>query len=608
MSVPLEDYAFVSDMESAALVSRAGSVDWLCWPRFDSAACFCSLLHDESAGSWSMSPTSEFSATRAYAGHSLVLVTTFETSTGSVSLTDCLALTEESDPGDPHGSLPENVFVRRVSGLRGRVGMRMLYRPRLDYGSIVPWLRERDGAVEAVGGPDALDLVASVPLDVGHGEVTAEFDVAEGETFDVLLSYHRSHEPSRDLDANEAAGLVARTTRFWDEWVRRADCTGPWAQERLRSLVVLKGLTYAPSGGVVAAPTAALPEDVGGARNWDYRYCWLRDATFTLDALLDHGYTAAAEAWRDWLLRAVAGDPEDMQIMYGVLGERRLIEYELPLDGYEGSRPVRVGNAAHTQFQLDVYGELMDSFHSARRAGVDTPDHAWALERQVVEHVCDRWREPDDGIWEVRSGARHFVHSKVMAWVAVDRGVKAVEEFGEDGPVERWRRARDEMRAEILERGVDPARGCFVRSYGETEVDASLLMLPFVGFVDAREDVMRNTIAAVTEDLLVDGFVRRYRTEHVDDGLPAGEASFLMCTFWLVDCLVLLDRYAEAEALFARAASVSNDVGLFAEMYDVGRKRLVGNFPQAFSHVAFLASARALASAGATPLLNRGKR
>jgi GH15 family glucan-1,4-alpha-glucosidase len=602
----IEDYGFLSDMESAALVSRDGSVDWLCWPRFDSAACFCALLDDGSAGFWRIAPADQFESRRAYVGDCLVLETTFETAGGAVVLTDCLALGAPTEDARPV-PYPENVYVRRIRGLRGTVALEMVYRPRLDYGSIVPWFRERHGAVEAVGGPDTLDLTASVPLDVDKDGATARFEVSEGESVSFLVSYHRSHEPGRHLDPGDAGGLIDRTADFWRLWAEQVGGEGEWRELKVRSLLTLKALTYAPSGGIVAAPTTSLPEEIGGARNWDYRYCWLRDATFTLDALVDNGFTDEARAWRDWLLRAVAGDPEDMQIMYGLLGERRLLEYTLPLKGYEGSQPVRVGNAAHEQFQLDVYGEVMDSFHSARRAGIDTPDHAWALEREIVDHVCRRWREPDDGIWEVRSGPRHFVHSKVMAWVALDRGIKAVEVFGEQGPVESWRKTREEIRAEVLGRGVDPERGCFMRSYDEPELDASLLMLPFVGFVEATDARMVATIEAIERELVVDGFVRRYDTERVDDGLPPGEATFLMCSFWLVDCLVLLGRNDDAIELFRRLVSCSNDLGLLSEQYDSARGRLVGNFPQAFSHVALLTAASALASAGATRSVNRGR-
>ena len=606
MTKPIEDYAFISDMESAALVSRDGSIDWLCWPRFDSAASFCALLHDESAGHWSLTPATPFSTQRRYVDDTLVLETTFETDEGTAVLTDCLALEEVIEQDEPRAA-PENVLVRVVKGVSGRVAMRMVYRPRFDYGSTVPWLREHHGTVEAVGGPDALDIAASVPLTLGTAEVVAEFEVGAGESEMFLLSYHPSHKPTPEIRASEGDRLVNHTIGFWQLWAARVPNVGRWRAPIVRSLLTLKGLTYAPSGGVVAAPTTSLPEDIGGSRNWDYRYCWLRDATFTLDALLEHGFTAAARDWRDWLLRAVAGSPKDMQIMYGVLGERRLIEYTLPLNGYEDSKPVRVGNAAHGQFQLDVYGEVLDSFHLARRAGIETPAHAWALERAIVDHVCERWREPDDGIWEVRSGAEHFVHSKVMAWVAMDRGIKAIEEFGEDGPLDRWRGVREEIRADVFARGIDPKRNCFVRAYGEAELDASLLMLPFVGFVDPRDDVMVNTIEAVIEDLLVDGFVLRYRTDRVDDGLPPGEATFLMCSFWLVDCLVLLGRADEAHEMFNRLISTANDLGLLAEQYDVRRGRLAGNFPQAFSHVALVTSARALAKAGQVPSLRRGR-
>ncbi|MDQ4095289.1 MAG: glycoside hydrolase family 15 protein [Actinomycetota bacterium] len=605
MTRPIEDYGFLSDMESAALVSRDGSIDWLCWPRFDSAACFCALLHDESAGFWSISPAVPFSTRRRYLDDTLVLETTFDTDEGSVTLTDCLALEEVIERDDARAG-PENVLVRIVTGLHGKVPMRMVYRPRFDYGSIVPWLREHHGVMEAVGGPDALDLMASTHLTLGFGEVVSEFEVAQGTSDVFLLSYHPSHEPTPEVHLSEAGDLLEHTLGFWRRWASRVPRGGRWREAIVRSLLTLKALTYAPSGGVVAAPTTSLPEDIGGTRNWDYRYCWLRDATFTLDALLEHGFTTAARDWRDWLLRAVAGTPNDMQIMYGVLGERRLLEYELPLDGYEGSKPVRVGNAAHGQFQLDVYGEVLDSFHSARRAGIDTPEHAWALEREIVDHVCSRWRDPDDGIWEVRSGPRHFVHSKVMAWVALDRGIKAIEVFGERGPLDRWRAVRDDIRADVFGRGIDPKRNCFVRTYGDSELDASLLMLPFVGFVAVHDEIMLNTIDAVIEDLLVDGFVLRYRTDRVDDGLPPGEATFLMCSFWLVDCLVLLGRHQEALEMFERLLSTTNDLGLLAEQYDVRRRRLAGNFPQAFSHVALVTSARALANAGQVPSLRRG--
>ena len=602
----IEDYAFLSDMESGALVSRSGSVDWLCCPRFDSPSSFCALLGDESAGRWLIAPaTGVTSTSRSYRGDSFVLETIFETDEGSVLLIDCLALEEHSRPNEPRAVFPEHIFVRMVVGLTGRVPMRMDYRPRFDYGAIVPWFRHHDGSVEAVGGPDALDLVASIPLEVGSGAVEVDCEVGAGDEVAFLMAYHRSHLEAPVPDPANARALIEGTAGFWQEWADRCRHEGAWRDQVVRSLLTLKSLTYAPSGGVVAAPTASLPEEIGGSRNWDYRYCWLRDATFTLDALLDHGYSAEAREWRDWLLRTVAGDPEEMQIMYGVLGERRLIEFELPLRGYADSQPVRIGNAAYAQFQLDVYGELMDSFHSGRRAGLETPAHAWELEKKIVDHVCRCWQEPDDGIWEVRSGAAHFVHSKVMAWIAIDRGIKAIEMFGADGPVDEWKDTRARIRQEIFERGVDENRRRFKRTYDDPELDASLLMLPLVGFIDATDEIMANTIAGVEQELVVDGFVRRYRTEKVDDGLPPGEGTFLMCSFWLVDCLVLLGRQDEARAHFERLVATGNDLHLFAEQYDSSSKRLLGNFPQAFSHVALVTSAAAL-SAGKARGLRRG--
>lgn len=603
----IEDYAFLSDMESAALISTSGSVDWLCWPRFDSAACFCALLHDDSAGLWSIAPVEGIQRVeRAYRADTLVLETRFICESGVVLLVDCLALDEATVLEREGSSIPRHVFVRVVGCEEGEVDVRMDYRPRFDYGSIVPWFRRRSDGIEAVGGPHALDLASTLELEADREGVAIDFSVAAGDRVPFLLSYHPSHRDVPAAQPDQADALIERTESYWQEWADGCGYDGAWRDEVVRSLVTLKALTYAPSGGVVAAATTSLPEQIGGSRNWDYRYCWLRDATFTLDALLDHGYQGAAKAWRDWLLRAVAGDPEDMQIMYGVLGERRLLEYELELKGYEGSVPVRVGNAAHEQFQLDVYGEVMDSFHSARRAGIDTPEHAWELETVIVDHVCDRWREPDEGIWEVRSGPEHFVHSKVMAWVAVDRGIKAIETYGQSGPHERWSKTRDEIRADVMEQGIDRELQRFKRSYGDPELDASLLILPVVGFVPIDDPVMVHTIEGIQRELMVDGFVHRYRTEAVDDGLPPGEGTFLMCSFWLVDCLVLLGRNEEAEELFERLLATANDLHLLSEQYDPSAGRLLGNFPQAFSHVALVTSAAALRSAGQARAMRRG--
>ncbi|MEA2446643.1 MAG: hypothetical protein QOK47_280, partial [Actinomycetota bacterium] len=516
------------------------------------------------------------------------------------------ALEKGSDPDDPPGVIPEEVLVRVVRGVSGTVPVRMDYRPRFDYGSIVPWFRARHWGVEAVGGPDALDLVASIPLELGDREVVAEFEVTEGDSVSFLASYHPSHVVRPPRLVEHCADLMSNTEAFWTRWASRCTHQGPWREEIIRSLLTLKALTFSPSGGLVAAATTSLPEQIGGPRNWDYRYCWLRDATFTLDVLVDQGYTSEAEAWRNWLLRAVAGDPEDMQIMYGVLGERRLHELELDLEGYEGSRPVRIGNGAHEQFQLDVYGEVMDSFHSARRAGLATRKHAWELEQTIIEFVCEHWHEPDDGIWEVRSGSQHFVHSKVMAWVAVDRGIKAVENFGMQGPVSHWKKVRDEIRQDILAKGVNEKRGCFKRSYDDDELDASLLVLPIVGFIDAGEDLMTATIQAIEEDLFVDGFLLRYRSTEAADGLPPGEGTFLMCSFWMVDCLVLLGRMEQATELFERLVGVTNDLGLLSEQYQPRDGRLLGNFPQAFSHVAMVTSALALSTSESSRPIHRG--
>ncbi|MBW3595530.1 MAG: glycoside hydrolase family 15 protein [Actinobacteria bacterium] len=603
---PIEDYAFVGDTHSGGLISTEGSIDWLCLPRFDSPSCFAAILDPDLGGHWRIAPATEpTSVSRRYLGETLILQTTFTTDSGVVRLTDFLPV--EEGGGSPRDARPHEVIARVAECTDGHVEMTCDYRPRFDYGSIVPWFRPHDGAIEAVGGPDALDLVANVDLEADAEGVKSTFTLSAGETASFIASYHLSHIEVPPRSPETCHEFLEHTRSFWETWASRCRYTGRWRDEVVRSLLTLKALTFAPTGGVVAAPTTSLPEQIGGPRNWDYRYCWLRDATFTLDALLDEGYTDEAEEWRDWLLRSVAGDAEDMQIMYGVLGERRLPEIELSLAGYEGSKPVRIGNAAHDQFQLDVYGEVMDSFHSARRAGIDTPPHAWEMEKVIVDFVCENWHRPDEGIWEVRSGRKHFVHSKVMAWVAVDRGIKAIERFGKSGPLDRWIDVRQQIHDDVFAKGIDPQRGCFVRAYGEPELDASLLTLPFVGFVPATDPVMRNTIAAIKDELMVDGYVLRYRTERADDGLPPGEGSFLMCSFWLVDCLVLIGEMDEAEKMFESLRGIRNDVDLLAEQYDPRSRRLLGNFPQAFSHVAFVTSALALDSAGQTRSIHRGE-
>ncbi len=588
MSRPIEDYALIGDMQTAALVGRDGSVDWLCLPRFDSGACFAALLGCREHGRWLVAPADGASRTsRRYLGDSLVLETEMETDAGVVRLVDFMP---------PRETRPD--LVRVVEGVRGRVPMRMELVVRFDYGSVVPWVRRLDSALSFVAGPDALEL--RTPVDTtGVGLTTvAEFSIAAGQQVPFVLTWHPSHQaPPDPIDA-----LTARsdTEAWWAKWSDLCSYEEGWSEQVRRSLLTLKALTYAPSGGIVAAPTTSLPEQVGGVRNWDYRFCWLRDATFTLQALMTAGYVAEARAWRDWLLRAVAGQPSALQIMYGPAGERRLPEQELEwLPGYAGSKPVRIGNAASRQLQLDVYGEVMDAMHQARRVGIEPSTPAWQLQRGLLDFLESAWHEPDEGIWEVRGPRRHFTHSKVMAWVAMDRAVKAVEWLGLDGPAERWRRLRQDIHDEVCQRGYDAERKTFTQYYGSRELDASLLMAPLVGFLPPHDERARGTVEAIQRELCHDGFVLRYPSEGPGqvDGLPAGEGAFLACTFWLADNLCLLGRHDEARSLFEQLLSVANDVGLLAEEYDPVSRRLVGNFPQAFSHVAVVNTARNLSRA-----------
>jgi GH15 family glucan-1,4-alpha-glucosidase len=606
----IEDYAFLGDTHSAALVSRDGSIDWLCLPRFDSSACFAAILDARKGGHWRIAPASSgFSVARTYRHESLVLETTFSTSEGRFRLIDCLPIEQGGETPDPRRVHTHDVFVRVVEGLEGHVDVAMEFAPRFDYGGITPWVRTHGAGLEAVGGPSALDLQATVPIQRHDKGVSAAFSVEAGSRVMFLARAHPSHLDPPELDvAADCDWLIDRTDRFWREWAARCTYQGRWRPEVIRSLIVLKALTYSPTGGIVAAPTTSLPEEIGGVRNWDYRYCWLRDATFTLEVLLEHGYTAEAEEWRDWLLRAVAGDPGELQIMYGVRGERRLTEMELPwLSGYENSKPVRIGNAAVDQFQLDVYGEVMDALHSATRAGSQPVAESWELQQSIVDFVCEHWTSPDEGIWEVRSARQHFVHSKVMAWVAVDRGISMVENLGREGDVDHWKSVRFEIREEVLQRGFDERGGHFMRSYTDPSLDASLLVMPLVGFIDAKDPRMVGTIEAVQRDLIVDGLVRRYRTEESADGLPGDEGAFLMCSFWLVDCLELIGRHKQAERLFEHLVSLSSDLGLLAEQYDPKQDRFLGNFPQAFSHVALATSALGLERAGESPAFKRGR-
>jgi GH15 family glucan-1,4-alpha-glucosidase len=583
--LPLEDYALIGDCETAALVGRNGSIDWLSFPRFDSGACFAALLGTPENGRWLLTPHGEVSrARRWYHPGTLILETEFTTADGVVSVIDFMPV---------RSGLPD--LVRIVVGRRGRVHMRLELVIRFDYGSIVPWVQRIPGGISAIGGPDSLTLRSDVPL---HGEdlrTVADFDVSEGQRVKFDLTWHPSHVAFQsELDVEQA---LKRTEEWWREWSGRCTADGPWREAVLRSLVTLKALTYAPTGAIVAAPTTSLPECFGGVRNWDYRYCWLRDATFTLLALMNAGYTEEARAWRDWLLRSVAGKPEQIQIMYGIRGERRLPEFELPwLAGYEGSRPVRVGNAASGQRQLDVFGELLDAIHQAWRIGVPPDADAWRVEKALVTHLETAWQEPDEGLWEMRGPRRHFTHSKMMAWVALDRAVKGIESFQLEGPLDRWRSLRDAIHRDVCTRGYNANLGAFVQSYGSDLLDASLLMMPLVGFLPVSDERVRNTVTAIEQQLSVDGFVHRYRTAPDIDGLPPGEATFLLCSFWLVDNLQLLGRHEDARRLFERLLSIRNDVGLLAEGYDIHQKRLAGNFPQAFSHVGLINTAMNLSS------------
>jgi GH15 family glucan-1,4-alpha-glucosidase len=588
----LEDYGLIGDLQSAALVGRSGSIDWLCFPRFDSGSCFAALLGSAESGRWLIEPTAEVRGrTQRYRGDTLVLETDVETADGAIRLIDFMP---------PRGRDPD--VVRIVEGLRGRVECRMELVIRFDFGSIVPWVKRIEGdARVAIAGPDALCFWTPVEVRGENLTTVADFTVSEGDRLPFVLTWFASHESPPDaIDAEQA---LRDTESFWTDWTGRCTYEGEWPDAVIRSLIVLKALTYAPTGGIVAAPTTSLPEQIGGVRNWDYRYCWLRDATLTLDSLLLAGYTEEAGAWRDWLLRTVAGDPADLQIMYGPAGERRLPEFELDwLGGYEGSRPVRVGNAASGQFQLDVYGEVMDALYQARKAGLRASEEAWALLRNLMRFLEFEWDARDEGIWEVRGPRRHFTHSKVMAWVAADRAVRICEEIGREGPVDRWQALRERIHAEVCEQGYDEERGAFVQSYGSKLLDAAVLMIPLVGFLPADDPRVQSTVEAIQRELVEDGFVRRYE-ESEDaaevDGLPPGEGAFLPCTFWLADNLALLGRVDEAREIFERLLDVRTPLGLLAEEYDPRLKRLVGNFPQAFSHVGLVNSAFNLSGATA---------
>ncbi|WP_328337711.1 glycoside hydrolase family 15 protein [Streptomyces violaceus] len=590
MHTGIEDYALIGDEQTAALVGTDGSVDWLCLPRFDSAACFAKLLGDEDNGYWRISPVGADRCTRrAYRRDTLVLDTEWETEQGAVRVTDLMPQRDQA---------PD--LVRVVEGLDGEVTLHSILKLRFDYGSIIPWMRRSDGHRVAVAGPDSTWL-RSEPEVRSWGEdfgTHAEFTVKKGEKVAFVMTWHPSHESRPPLvDPFDA---LRHSVEDWRAWVSRCRYQGPYRDAVVRSLITLKALTYAPTGGIVAALTTSLPEEPGGVRNWDYRYCWLRDSTLTLGALLAAGYQEEAEAWRNWLLRAVAGDPADLQIMYGLAGERRLPESELPwLSGFAGSTPVRIGNDAVNQLQLDVYGEVMDSLSLARESGLSAQPDVWALQTALMDFLRTHWRQPDEGLWEVRGGRRQFVHSKVMVWVAADRAVRTLERHPElDGDLEGWRALRDEVHREVCERGYDPERNTFTQSYGSRELDAALLLIPRVGFLPPDDPRVIGTIDAIREELDHRGLLLRYTTADADasdvDGLPGSEGTFVVCSFWLADALYMTGRTKEARALFERLVGLANDVGLLSEEFDPVTCRQLGNFPQAFSHIGLVNTALAL--------------
>ena len=589
VTLPIEDYGIIGDLHTAALVGRDGSIDWLCLPRFDSAACFSKLLGTEDHGYWKLAPKGAHLAThRRYRGDSLVLESEFVTPEGTVRVIDCMPIRERH---------PE--VVRLVEGVRGKVEMEMTLTIRFGYGQIVPWVRRLDGTLSAIAGPDGLSLWTPVHTEGQDMSTVARFTVTEGQQVPFSLSWFAaSDEPPRPVDAVYA---ITDTENWWRQWISQCSYDGEYKEAVVRSLITLKALTYEPTGGIVAAATTSLPETLGGGRNWDYRFCWLRDATLTLESLMRGGFYDEAMAWRDWLLRAIAGDPSQMQIMYGAAGERRLDEWEVDwLPGYEGSSPVRIGNAAAGQFQLDVYGEVMSALYEATRSGDAFELPAWDLQRSLMGFLHDEWRQPDDGIWEVRGPRRHFTHSKVMAWVAIDRAIKTIEDCGVDGPLERWKKVRQEIHDQVCEQGFNVDKGSFTQYYGSDQLDASLLMIPLVGFLPATDPRVKGTIEAVERELLDGGFVLRYRTAETGDvdGLTGREGAFLACSFWLADCLAMLGRTDDAREMFDRLLALRNDLGLLSEEYDAVAGRLVGNFPQAFSHVSLVNSAAKLSGHG----------
>jgi GH15 family glucan-1,4-alpha-glucosidase len=583
MPLEISDYAMIGDCETAALVGRDGSIDWLCWPRFDSDACFCAILGARDHGHWQIAPSGEITRTaRRYRDNTLILETDFTTADGEVRVIDFMPIRKRSELSE---------LVRIVKGLRGQVRMRMELRIRFDYGRIVPRAHHvEEGKLRAVAGPHSVLLKTPVETRGEDHASSAEFVIGEGEAVPFILAYEASHlPPPRICDAFEA---LDETGAFWSDWAGRCNYRGDWPEAVIRSLITVKALTYRPTGGIVAAPTTSLPEKVGGERNWDYRFCWLRDASFTLLSLINAGYRREAEAWADWLLRAVAGAASHVQPLYGVAGEHRCTEIELDwLPGYRDSRPVRIGNAAYRQLQIDVYGSVMDTLHEARLFGLDLSEASTEMQAELMHHLEQVWREPDEGIWEVRSERRHFVHAKLMSWVAFDRAVASAEKFGLPGPVDRWKTLRDEIKAEILDRGWSERKGAFVQAYGNDALDAAVLLMPIMGFLPPDDRRIVSTVAAIERELMRDGLVLRYDTEEAVDGLEGEEGAFLACSFWLVDNYILQGRHEEARRLFEKLLALRNDVGLLAEQWDWNGAKLVGNFPQAFSHFALIDAA-----------------
>jgi GH15 family glucan-1,4-alpha-glucosidase len=605
LSKPIEDYGLVANANTGALVARDGSIDWLCLPRFDGDACFAALLGDSECGYWRIAPAVDVRRVhRRYRAGTAILETTFETDEGSVTLIDCMPFTDDERFVD---------FIRVVRGETGRVPMRLELKLRFGYGRVVPWVRRRDYGISAVAGPDAVELRTPVELRGEDWSTIAEFSIGAGARIPFTLAYHPSHRAAREPQRYDE--LLESTTAQWTEWsgrcqYDRVESDHPWREAVTRSLITLKALTFSPTGGMVAAPTTSLPERLGGVRNWDYRLCWLRDATMALYSLLMSGYREEARAWRRWLLRAAAGNPRQLQILYGLSGERRLTELELPwVPGYENSSPVRLGNAASEQFQLDVPGELMDMLHVARKFDLEFSDHAWDLQKTILDQLEQDWNRPDEGIWEVRGGHKHFTFSRLMCWAAFDRAVQSVEDFGLSGPVERWRDVRQLIRDDIERNGWNEEKRSFVQAYGGSTLDASLLLIPQIGFLPADDARFCDTVAAIERELIVDGLVLRYRSDEDVDGLPGEEGAFLACSFWLADAYVMLDRYDDAVALFEHLLGLRNDLGLLAEEYDPELGRQLGNFPQAFSHIALVNTANNLASAlgPATHRAGRGR-